>query len=601
MSSQATTMPAARREYSGLLAWLTTVDHKRIGLMYIAASIFFLLIGGLEALLIRIQLAEANLIVLNPELYNQIFTMHGTTMIFLALMPLLIGLANYMVPLLIGARDMAYPRLNAMGLWIFILGGLFLNSSYFLGGAPAVGWFGYAPLTSTEFSASNGVDFWIWGLELLGISSITTALNFVVTTLWLRAPGMKLNRMPMFVWTNLVTSFLILFAMPSIAAALILLFLDRRVGTFFFNASGGGDPLLWQHLFWFFGHPEVYILILPAMGVISEVLPVFSRKPLFGYAAVAYSSVAIGFIGFAVWAHHMFAVGMSPTINAVFALASMIIAVPTAVKIFNWIATLWGGSIRFTSALLFAVGFIALFIIGGLSGIFLATVPIDFQVEDTYFVVGHLHYVLFGGSMLAVIAAIYYWFPKMTGRMLNERLGIVHFGLQFIGTNLTFFPMHILGLDGMPRRIYTYGANLGWDTLNLLATIGAFTLAVATIVFLYNIVASLRNGKTAGDDPWDGDTLEWATTSPPRAYNFAEIPIVTSRRPLRDAKSGGKKMETVKEAHGIHLPAPSFWPLVFAIGLTTAMIGLIFGWIPLVVGLVIFVIALIGWINQPAA
>ena len=601
MSSQAATMPAARREYSGLMGWLTTVDHKRIGLMYIAASIFFLLIGGLEALLIRIQLAEANLKVLNPELYNQIFTMHGTTMIFLALMPLLIGLANYMVPLLIGARDMAYPRLNAMGLWIFILGGLFLNSSYFLGGAPAVGWFGYAPLTSTEFSATNGVDFWIWGLELLGISSITAALNFVVTTLWLRAPGMKLNRMPMFVWTNLVTSFLILFAMPSIAAALLLLFLDRRVGTFFFNPIGGGEPLLWQHLFWFFGHPEVYILILPAMGVISEVLPVFSRKPLFGYAAVAYSSVAIGFIGFAVWAHHMFTVGMSPTIDAVFALASMIIAVPTAIKIFNWIATMWGGSIRLTSALLFAVGFIALFIIGGLSGIFLATVPIDFQVEDTYFVVGHLHYVLFGGSMLGVIAAIYYWFPKMTGRMLNERLGIVHFGLQFIGTNLTFFPMHILGLDGMPRRIYTYGANLGWDTLNLLATIGAFTLAVATIVFLYNIVASLRNGKTAGDDPWDGDTLEWATSSPPRAYNFAEIPIVTSRRPLRDAKYGSKKMETVQEAHGIHLPAPSFWPLVLAIGLTIVMIGLIFGLIPLVIGLLIFVVALIGWINQPAA
>ena len=601
MSSQAATMPAARREYSGLMAWLTTVDHKRIGLMYIAASIFFLLVGGLEALLLRIQLAEANLKVLNPELYNQIFTMHGTTMIFLALMPLLIGLANYMVPLLIGARDMAYPRLNAMGLWIFILGGLFLNSSYFLGGAPAAGWFGYAPLTSTEYSATNGVDFWIWGLELLGISSITTSLNFVVTTLWLRAPGMKLNRMPMFVWTNLVTSFLILFAMPSIAAALLLLFLDRHVGTFFFNSAGGGDPLLWQHLFWFFGHPEVYILILPAMGAISEILPVFSRKPLFGYAAVAYSSVAIGFIGFAVWAHHMFTVGMSPTIDAVFALASMIIAVPTAIKIFNWIATMWGGSIRLTSALLFAVGFIALFIIGGLGGIFLATVPIDFQVEDTYFVVGHLHYVLFGGSMLAVIAAIYYWFPKMTGRMLNERWGIVHFLLQFVGTNLTFFPMHILGLSGMPRRIYTYGANLGWDTLNLLATIGAFTLAVATLVFLYNIAVSLRNGKAAGDDPWDGDTLEWATASPPRAYNFAEIPIITSRRPLRDAKYGGKKMETVKETHGIHLPASSFWPLVLAIGLTTIMVGLIFGVIPLAIGLVIFAVALIGWINQPAA
>jgi cytochrome c oxidase subunit 1 len=601
MSSQAVTMPAARREYSGLMAWLTTVDHKRIGLMYIATSMFFLLVGGLEALLIRTQLAEANLKILNPELYNQIFTMHGTTMVFLAVMPFLIGLANYVVPLLIGARDMAYPRLNALGLWIFVLGVLFLNSSYFLGGAPAVGWFGYAPLTSSEYSATTGVDFWIWGLELLGVSSIMTSLNFVVTTLWLRAPGMKLNRMPMFVWTNLVTSFLILFAMPSIAAALILLFLDRHVGTFFFNAAGGGDPLLWQHLFWFFGHPEVYIMVLPAMGVISEVLPVFSRKPLFGYAAVAYSSVAIGFIGFAVWAHHMFAVGMPPAIDAVFSLASMIIAVPTSIKIFNWIATLWGGSIRFTPALLFAVGFIALFVIGGLSGIFLATVPIDFQVEDTYFVVGHLHYVLFGGSMLAIVAAIYYWFPKMTGRMLNERLGIAHFVLQFLGTNLTFFPMHILGLAGMPRRIYTYGSDLGWDTLNLLATFGAFTIAVSILIFLYNLVTSFRNGTAAGDDPWDGDTLEWATSSPPAAYNFAEIPIVASRRPLWEVKHGGKKMETVMEAHGIHLPAPSFWPLGLAIGLTVIMIGLIYGLIPLAIGLVIVVVALIGWINQPVS
>ncbi len=600
MSSEAVSASAARREYSGAMAWLTTVDHKRIGLMYIAASMFFLLVGGLEAMLIRIQLAEANLKVLNPELYNQIFTMHGTTMVFLAVMPLLIGLANYMVPLLIGARDMAYPRLNALGLWIFILGGVFLNSSFLSGGAPAAGWFGYAPLTSAQYSATTGVDFWIWGLELLGISSILTSLNFVVTTLWLRAPGMKLNRMPMFVWTNLVTAFLILFAMPSISAALILLFLDRRVGTFFFDAAGGGDPLLWQHLFWFFGHPEVYILILPAMGVISEVLPVFSRKPLFGYAAVAYSSVAIGFIGFAVWAHHMFTVGMAPVINAVFALASMIIAVPTAIKIFNWIATMWGGSIRVTSALLFAVGFIALFIIGGLGGIFLATVPIDFQVQDTYFVVGHLHYVLFGGSILAIFAAIYYWFPKMTGRMLNERFGIVHFALQFIGTNLTFFPMHILGLEGMPRRIYTYAANLGWDPLNLLATVGAFILAAAMIVFLYNILVSLKNGKLAGDDPWDGDTLEWATSSPPQVYNFAKIPSVASRRPLWDVKHGGKPLETAKEAHGIHLPAPSIMPLVLAVGLTIMMIGLIYGLIPLVIGLVIFVAALFGWINQPA-
>jgi len=421
MSTQVATLPTQHREYAGILSWLTTVDHKRIGLMYIAASFLFLFVGGIEALIIRTQLAESNMQVVNPELYNQIFTMHGTTMIFLAVMPFLTGFGNYIVPLLIGARDMAYPRLNAFGLWAFILGGLFLNSSYFLGGAPAAGWFGYAPLTSMQFSSTNGIDFWIWGLELLGIASITAAINFVVTIIWMRAPGMRINRMPIFVWTNLVTSFLLLFAMPSIAAALILLYLDRHFGTFFFDASGGGDPLLWQHLFWFFGHPEVYIMILPAMGIVSEVLPVFSRKPLFGYAAVAYSSVAIGFIGFTVWAHHMFAVGMPPAIDAAFALASMIIAVPTAIKIFNWIATMWGGSINLKTPLLFAVGFIALFIIGGLSGIFLATVPVDFQVTDTYFVVGHLHYVLFGGSIFAIVAGIYYWFPKMTGRMLDEK------------------------------------------------------------------------------------------------------------------------------------------------------------------------------------
>ncbi len=601
MTTHVATLPARHREYAGLLSWLATVDHKKIGLMYIAASTFFLLIGGLEAMVIRTQLAQSNLKLVNPELYNQIFTMHGTTMVFLAVMPFMAGLGNYIVPLLIGARDMAYPRLNALGLWLLILSGIFLNASFFLGGAPAAGWFGYAPLTSMQYSNTPGIDFWIWGLELLGISSITASINFVVTILWMRAPGLKINRLPIFVWTNLTTAFLILFAMPSVAAALFLLYLDRHWGTFFFNAAGGGDPLLWQHLFWFFGHPEVYIMILPAMGIVSEVLPVFARKPLFGYSAVAYSSVAIGFIGFTVWAHHMFAVGMPPAINAAFALASMVIAVPTAIKIFNWIATLWGGSINLKTPLLFAVGFIALFIVGGLSGIFLATVPVDFQVTDTYFVVGHLHYVLFGGSIFGIVAGIYYWFPKMTGRMMDERWGVAHFILQFVGMNLAFFPMHIVGVVGMPRRIYTYGANLGWDTANLIETIGAYTIAISMLIFLFNLFMSWRNGAIAGDDPWDGNTLEWATSSPPPAHNFDAIPVVKGRRPLWDIKHGGQKMETATEAHVAHLPPPSFMPLILAIGLTVMMVGLIFGAIPLVIGLVLFGAGIAGWINQPAA
>lgn len=600
MTTQVATLPAESREDTGLLGWLTTVDHKRIGLLYIIASMFFLLVGGTEAEIIRTQLAQANLQIVNPDLYNQIFTMHGTTMIFLAVMPFMTGLGNYVVPLLVGARDMAYPRLNALGLWLFVLAGIFLNSSFWLGGAPAAGWFGYAPLTSMQYSSTTGVDFWIWGLELLGLSSITASINFVVTIIWMRAPGMKLNRLPIFVWTNLTTSFLILFAMPSIAAALILLFLDRHFGTYFFESSGGGDPLLWQHLFWFFGHPEVYIMILPAMGIVSEILPVFSKKPLFGYTAVAYSSVAIGFIGFTVWAHHMFAVGMPPAIDAAFSLASMIIAVPTAIKIFNWIATLWGGSLNVKTPLLFAVGFISLFIIGGLSGIFLATVPVDFQVEDTYFVVGHLHYVLFGGSVFGIVAGIYYWFPKFTGRRLNEKLGVAHFLLQFIGMNLAFFPMHIVGVLGMPRRIYTYGSNLGWDTINLTETIGAYMIGISILVFLYNLITSWRSGAVAGNDPWDGDTLEWATASPPLAHNFDKIPVVTGRRPLWDVKHGGQKMEFAAEAHEFHMPAPSIFPLVLSLGLVVLMFGMIFGLIPFVLGVLLFGVGLAGWIIQPA-
>lgn len=526
--------------------WIMTTDHKKIGIMYIVTAFFFFLAGGVEALLVRTQLAVPNGKVLSPEIYNQVFTMHGTTMIFLFVMPMLTGLGNYVVPMMIGARDMAFPRMNAFGYWVVLLGGLFLTSSFLFGAAPNAGWFSYAPLTElTQDCGATAVlctpganmDFWALGILMLGISSIAASLNFVVTILKLRAPGMTINRMPMFTWMTLVTAFLLLFALPSVTAAAILLLLDRHLGTHFFQSGFGGDPLLWQHLFWSFGHPEVYILILPAFGIISEVLPVFSRKPLFGYTFVAWSGVAIGFLSFTVWAHHMFAVGLPLVAQAFFATSTTLIAIPTAVKIFNWVFTVYGGKISFKPPMLFALGFVAMFLIGGLNGIALAVVPVDYQLTDTYFVVSHLHYVLFGGTAFGVFAGIYYWFPKMTGKLLNERLGQVQFWLMLIGVNLTFFPMHILGLLGMPRRIYTYPDNLGWNDLNLLATIGAFTIAAAVLVFLWNFVITLRSGQPAGSDPWDAFTLEWDTDSPPKPYNFPVLPIVRSRRPFYDKKN----------------------------------------------------------------
>jgi cytochrome c oxidase subunit I len=527
--------------------WLMTTDHKKLGIMYIVTAFFFFLVGGVDALLIRTQLAEPNGKVLTPEIYNQIFTMHGTTMIFLFVMPMLTGFGNYVVPLMIGARDMAFPRMNAFGFWVVLFGGLFLTSSFLFGAAPNAGWFSYAPLTELNAGCgTSGVvtctpglntDFWALGILMLGISSIASALNFVVTILRLRAPGMTVNRMPLFTWMTLITNFLLLFAIPSVTAASILLLLDRHLGTHFFQAGFGGDPLLWQHLFWSFGHPEVYILILPAFGMISEILPVFSRKPIFGYTFIAWSGVAIGFLSFTVWAHHMFAVGLPLVAQAFFATSTTLIAIPTAVKIFNWVATVTGGKISFKPAMLFALGFVAMFLIGGLNGAALAVVPFDYQVTDTYFVVSHLHYVLFGGTVFGVFAGIYYWFPKMTGKLLNDRLGQLQFWLMLIGVNLTFFPMHILGILGMPRRIYTYPGNLGWNELNLLATIGAFIIAAAILVFIWNFVITLRSGQPSGPDPWDAFTLEWDTDSPPKPYNFAVIPVVRSRRPFFDKKN----------------------------------------------------------------
>jgi len=519
-----------------IIDWLTTGDHKKIGIMYLFVGIFFFVLGGIEAMLIRVQLALPNGKVLGPEVYNAVYTMHATTMIFLAIIPMLAGFANYFVPIMIGARDMAFPRLNAMGIWMLVCGGLFINSSWLFGEAPNAGWFAYAPQTLPEYSPGRNMDFWAIGLTLLGISSLVGSINIIVTVLKMRCPGMRFNNLPLFVWTTLVQSFLLVFALPSLTAAAVFLLLDRHLGTSFFNAGAGGDPLLWQHLFWTFGHPEVYILILPVFGMISEVLPVFSRKPIFGYIFIAWSSVAIGFLSFLVWAHHMFDTGLPLVAEAFFASSTTLIAIPTAVKIFNWIATMWGGRIVTTTSLLFAAAFVMMFPIGGLSGVSLAVVPFDWQVTDTYYVVAHIHYVFFGGSILGIFAGIYYWFPKMTGRMLSEKMGVWHFWLVFVGLNLTFFPMHLLGLLGMPRRQYYFQADKGWDLYNFVASVGAFVIALGVAIFLVNAIVSLIKGERAGADPWDAFTLEWATSSPPAEYNFARTPVVRSRRPLWDQK-----------------------------------------------------------------
>jgi cytochrome c oxidase subunit I len=517
---------------NGILSWITTVDHKRIGILYIYLTLFFFIAGGTEALLVRTQLAWSNLKILAPDQYNQMFTMHATTMIFLFVIPILAGFGNYFVPLLIGARDMAFPKLNMLSFWLLLFGGLVLNMSFLLGGAPDAGWTSYAPLSTITYSKNAALDFWIIGLLLVGTSSTVGAINFLVTTFTMRAPGMKLTNMPMFVWNMMITSAMVVFSTPMITVALIVLFLDRNFGTQYFSVAGGGDPLLWQNLFWFYSHPAVYIMVLPAMGIITEVLPVFSRKPLFGHAVVAWSTVFIGVIGFAVWAHHMFQVGSPLSVDAFFATASMIIAVPTGVKIFNWISTIWGGSVRLTTSMLFALGFISMFIIGGISGVMLAIVPVNWQVHDTYFVVAHIHYVLFGGSVFGIFAGLYYWFPKMFGRKLNEGIGKWHFWLHTIGFNVTFFGMHLVGILGMPRRIYTYAADQGWDVLNLLSTLGAFMIAFSVLLFVINWFGSLNSGEIAGDDPWGGATLEWATSSPPPHHNFDVIPEVHGLNPL---------------------------------------------------------------------
>jgi len=526
-----------------LYTWVATVDHKRLGLMYIVSSILFFVIAGLEATVIRTQLIFPNLHVVDPDTYNRLFTMHGTTMVFLVGMPFIAGFANYLVPLMIGARDMAFPRLNAFGFWIFLFGALLLYFSYIGGGglggsgsAPDVGWFAYAPLTERAFSRGHATDYWILGILVSGVGSIASAINVIVTTLCMRCPGMTLTKMPMFVWTMLVDSWLIVIALPPLTAAQIMLLLDRYLGANFFNTQKGGSAVLWQHFFWIFGHPEVYILIFLAFACLNEVIPVFSRKPIFGRQAMVGALVAIGFISLGVWAHHMFAVGMTSWSNTFFAAATVLVGVPTGIKIFNWTATMYGGKLRMTVPMLFCCAFLLQFLCAGLTGIMLGMAPFDWQLTDSYFVVAHFHYTLAGGLVFGIFAGLYYWYPKVTGRMFNEKWGKWHFWLFVIGFNLTFLPQHMAGFLGMPRRIYTYPAGRGWELWNFLSSAGVPFQIAATLFFAVNFVYSAIKGQPAGDDPWDAWTLEWATTSPPPEYNFEKLPVVRSSRPLWDLK-----------------------------------------------------------------
>ena len=628
--------PRPKSDY-GIWSWISTVDHKRIGTLYAVTSFLWFLVGGIEALIMRVQLSQADNSLVSPEVFNQLFTMHGTTMVFLVVMPLSAAFFNWLVPLQIGARDVAFPRLNALSYWIFLLGSLLLNFSWIVGDAPNGGWFGYAPNSHVAFNPTDGMTFWVLGLNVLGVASIAAGLNFIVTILNMRAPGMTLTKMPVFTWMTFVTSVLIVLALPVLTVALIQLQVDRLYGTHFYDTAAGGDPVLWQHIFWLFGHPEVYILILPAMGIVSEILPVFSRKPLFGYSFLVFAGVAIGFMGWFVWSHHMFTVGLGPAANSAFAISTMAIAIPTGIKIFNWIATMWGGSIRFSTAMLFAISFIAMFTIGGLSGVMHAAVPSDAQQQDTYFVVAHFHYVLFGGAIMGIFGGIYFWWPKATGYMLSDKWGKANWAIMFIGFNLQFAPQHWLGLDGMPRRISTYAENMGWENTNMFASVGGFLMALGVLLFIINVFYSAKKRVPAGNDPWDGRTLEWSISSPPPHYNFEKIPNVEHRDDYwftkhpeliaeyyHDEHAGeltapsGAQFDDVDdtddeyhdahadEHHGddhgdgdIHLPDMSYYPFILSLGLLVVAAGLM-TYVPVIaIGAIILFWGLLGWSFEP--
>ena len=567
---------------TGLIGWLTTVDHKRIGFLYGISALFFFLVGGVEALLIRLQLIVPNNHFLTSSQYNEMFTMHATTMIFLAIMPLSAAFFNFIMPLQIGARDVAFPRLNAFSFWVFLAGAIILNIGWFMkDGAPNAGWFGYTPLSTKLFSPNHAIDMWVMGLQLLGVASIAASLNFIITIINLRAPGMTMMRLPVFTWMTLVTAFLIVLAFPAITIALVELMMDRLFGTNFFEVSNGGMPILWTHLFWVFGHPEVYILILPGMGIISEILPTFSRKPLFGYPIVVFSGASIGFLGFGVWSHHMFTTGMGTMGTAAFAFTTMAIAVPTGVKIFNWIGTLWGGHISMRTPMMFALGFIWMFMLGGFSGVMHAAAPADAEQHNSYFVVAHFHYVLIGGSLFSLLAGIHYWFPLMFGRRVSEFWGKLSFWLVFIGFNVTFFPMHFLGLNGMPRRTFTYDANMGWNTGNMVATIGAFVLGLGVAVYFTVMIYTFFKGERVGRDPWDARTLEWSLPTPPPEYNYRVIPTVHARDAWWYEKHHQAEIAQETAAHeheeqahgGIHMPFQSIYPFIAGLGIFIGAIG----------------------------
>ena len=642
----ATTIFRRPRSTTGFWGWITTADHKKIGIMYGYAAFIFFLVGGLEALLLRIQLSAADSTFLTAAEYNAAFTMHGTTMVFLFVMPISAAFINYLLPLMIGARDVAFPRMNALSWWIFLFAGIFLYSvlvfsdpaapagvegvsgnldpsdNTILGGMPDGGWFGYQPNAGPFYSPGTAMDYWALGVQFLGLASLISSVNFIVTIFNMRALGMRLLRMPVFVWMSLVVALLLLFSLPIIAIALFMVTFDRQFGSLFFVAEAGGDPVLWQHLFWLFGHPEVYILILPAMGIVSEVLPVFSKKPLFGYAAVVFAGAAIAFLGFGVWAHHMFSSGISPVAQAAFGISTMTIAVPTGVKIFNWMGTMWGGRLKLTTPMLFAIGFVAMFVIGGLSGVTHAVVPSDWQQTDTYYIVAHFHYVLFGGAVFGIFSGLYYWFPKITGRLLNDKLGKVNFWTMFAGFNLTFAPMHWLGLQGMVRRTAYYPPEAGFDFWNLVATVGAFIIAAGVLIFMYNWWRSKKHGEPSGVDPWDARTVEWTTPNPTPEYNFGVAPTVTSLddfwhkkyaedsegRPVRRPEAEetiDDLMETgVNPPHPIHLPAPSYYPILLAAGIPLVGWGIIYhtsfvGKLLILIGVLVVASAAFGWSMEP--